>query len=155
MKVRPLHQMFHSTPTPRGYRLNFVSLSVSPCIHRYISGIIDQRMADQSGHVHEALDSLCDRGRQRGAVVFRHHVCPSVAPPFSPRSQVHSFLFSQSGMGNHDTFIHAESWSTCKWEAETGRLVPFSGHPGLHSKTHFQDILAYFCPKQTNKQKGM
>lgn len=46
-------------------------------------------------------------------------------------------LFSQSGMGSHDTFIDTETRSVCKGEAETGGLAPLSGYPRLHSKTHF------------------
>lgn len=41
-------------------------------------------------------------------------------------------LFSQSGMGSHDTFIDTETWSACKWEA--GRQEDWH---------HFQAILGY------------
>lgn len=106
-------------------------------------------MAGQVGHVHETLDSLCGWGGPRGAVIFRHHasLCGSAS-----QSRVWSFLFSQSSVGSHDPFIDAETWSVCKSEAGTGGLAPFSGHPGLRSKTHFQANLGYLCPQQTSRK---
>lgn len=97
---KALDQRFHYAPTPHGYLLHFVSISTSPCIHRYKSGITDLRMAGQAGHIHEVLDSLCGWGGQRGTVVFRHGVsfCVSASLPTVPGTVIPVLtLFSQPG----------------------------------------------------------
>jgi len=104
---------------------NTTWISAKFCQHLHISMYsqvhiwdLDQRMIGQAGHVHEALGSLCG--------------CGSAFLPTFPGTFIPVLtLFSRSGMGSHDTFIDAETWRVCKWEAEMGGLAPFSGHPGL------------------------